>query len=217
MILLIDNYDSFVYNLARYFRELGCETRVERNDALSVDKIVGLDPAAIVISPGPGRPADAGISVEAVRAFGSSVPVLGICLGHQAIGEAFGARIIRADEPVHGRTSEILHEGTGLFSEMTNPFSATRYHSLIVDPDTLPDEFTVTAQTIGGVIMGMSHTRLPIHGFQFHPESVLTDDGHRLLANFLSLAGLSSAEQPTGDLELPCQAAEVELPQPLHW
>lgn len=217
MILLIDNYDSFVYNLARYFRELGCETHVERNDALSIEMIAGLKPQAIVISPGPGRPSDAGISIDVVQAFGSSMPILGICLGHQAIGEAFGAQIIRADEPVHGRTSEILHDGTGLFREMNNPFSATRYHSLIIDPATLPVEFVVTAQTIEGVIMGISHARLPIHGLQFHPESVLSDDGHRLLANFLSHAGLASGEPPPGDLELPRPIDELELRQPLHW
>lgn len=190
MLLLIDNYDSFVHNLARYFEELGCETRVVRNDAMTVAQIRDLAPAAIVISPGPCTPQQAGISCEVIRQLGSTLPILGVCLGHQAIAEALGGRVIRAPEPVHGRTSAIFHDERGLFRGIPSPFRATRYHSLIVEESQLPAELEVTARTEDGLVMGIRHRQCPILGVQFHPESILTEHGRRLLANFLDLAGI---------------------------
>ena len=189
MILLIDNYDSFVYNLARYFRELGREVNVYRNDSLEVSDILKLGPEAIVISPGPCDPQKAGISLEVVRRLGGRFPILGVCLGHQCIGEAFGGRILRAPEPMHGRASEISHNGSRLYRGITSPFKATRYHSLIVSDEGLSDELEVTSQTAEGIIMGLEHREQPIVGVQFHPESVLTECGHQILRNFLDLCG----------------------------
>jgi anthranilate synthase/aminodeoxychorismate synthase-like glutamine amidotransferase len=191
MILLIDNYDSFVYNLARYLRELGAATHVVRNDAVSVDEALALAPQAIVISPGPCSPKEAGISVELIRRASDAMPILGVCLGHQALAEACGGRVARAREPVHGRTSWIRHQPTPLFRGIADPFLATRYHSLIVDETTLPDELAVTARTDDGVVMALEHRQRPLYGVQFHPESVLTQSGHALLSNFLALAGLT--------------------------
>ena len=196
MILLIDNYDSFVHNLARYFVELGCDTRVVRNDAISLADVRQLAPAAIVISPGPCTPEQAGVSCELIRELGPSVPLLGVCLGHQAIAAALGGQVIRAHEPVHGRTSLIHHNGTSLFAGLPNPFPATRYHSLIVDEATLPDELMVTARTDDGVAMALVHRTWPLFGVQFHPESVLSQHGRTLLANFLALAGVPH-QRPT--------------------
>lgn len=193
MILLIDNYDSFVHNLARYFTELCCEAHVVRNDSISVREIRTLAPRAIVISPGPCTPEQAGVSCEIVRQMGPTVPMLGVCLGHQAIAAALGGRIIRAREPVHGRTAMIKHDGTKLFAGLPNPLRATRYHSLIVDEATLPKELIVTARTLDGVPMAMQHSVWPMYGVQFHPESVLTQQGRSLLANFLGLAGVPHA------------------------
>jgi len=190
MLLLIDNYDSFVHNLARYFEELGCDTRVVRNDALSVTQIRELAPDAIIISPGPCTPQQAGISCEVIRQLGSTLPILGVCLGHQAIAEALGGRVIRASEPVHGRTSAIHHDERGLFRGIPSPFRATRYHSLIVEESQLPAALEVTARTEDGLVMGLRHRQWPIVGVQFHPESILTEHGRRLLANFLDLAGM---------------------------
>ena len=191
MLLLIDNYDSFVHNLARYFVELGCETIVVRNDAITVDQVRSMAPAGIVISPGPCTPREAGISCDLIREFGPTIPILGVCLGHQVMAAALGGDIVRAPEPVHGRTSQIHHNGEKLFASIPNPFRATRYHSLIVAESTLPKELVVTARTSDGVPMALVHRTWPMYGVQFHPESVLTQHGRKLLSNFLKLAGLS--------------------------
>jgi len=187
VLLILDNYDSFTYNLVQYFGELGCEPVVRRNDAISLDEIAKLKPTHICISPGPGRPAEAGISEEVVRRFASSVPLLGVCLGHQCIAEVFGGQVVQAERLMHGKTSEIHHDGSGVFAGLPNPFSATRYHSLIVAPETLPNELAVSAKTAEGEIMGLQHREFPLHGVQFHPESILTAQGKKLLANFLAL------------------------------
>ena len=185
MILLLDNYDSFVWNLARYVRELGGEPLVRRNDAITVEQIAGLAPTHVIISPGPCTPAEAGISVETIRRLGPTVPMFGVCLGHQAIGVAYGGRIVRAARPMHGKTSDILHDGTGLFAGLPNPFRATRYHSLALDRASLPKELRVIAATEDGEIMAVRHRDDPVVGVQFHPESVLTDCGHAIVRRFL--------------------------------
>jgi anthranilate synthase/aminodeoxychorismate synthase-like glutamine amidotransferase len=199
MLLLIDNYDSFVYNLARYFAELGCAAEVVRNDAVTVEDVAAMSPAAVVLSPGPCTPNEAGIGLELVRQLAGSVPMLGVCLGHQTIAAALGGNVIRAREPVHGRTSMIRHDGRGLFEGLPNPFRATRYHSLVVDEATLPPELSVTARTGDGVPMALAHHRRPVFGVQFHPESVLTQGGHRMLANFLRAAGIPAADHGSAD------------------
>jgi anthranilate synthase/aminodeoxychorismate synthase-like glutamine amidotransferase len=191
MILLIDNYDSFVFNLARYFERLGQATRVARNDSIDVKQIERLAPAAVVLSPGPRTPNEAGISLSVVRQLAGKLPILGICLGHQTIGAAFGGRVVRAAEPVHGRTSSILHAGQSVFAGLASPLAACRYHSLIVDRDGLPDCLEITAWTFDGTIMALAHRELPIVGLQFHPESILTDCGYDLLTGFLRLAGIA--------------------------
>ena len=185
MILVVDNYDSFTYNLVQYLGELGAKLEVVRNDALDVDGIARLTPERIVISPGPGNPDQAGVSLDVIRRLGPSTPILGVCLGHQAIGQAFGATVARARAQMHGKTSEIRHDGRGVFTGLPNPFVATRYHSLIVLADTVPDELEITARAEDGEIMGLRHRRYPIEGVQFHPESILTVEGKRLLGNFL--------------------------------
>lgn len=268
MILLIDNYDSFVYNLARYLQELGCDTRVVRNDRIGVDEVRALKPAAVVLSPGPGAPQDAGVCIELVRKLGTGVPMLGVCLGHQAIAAAYGAAVVRAAEPVHGRTSLIQHDSNGLFAGLPNPLRATRYHSLIVAEATLPPDLVVTAYaasvvpdvgnglcavpptagkrtaTDGGpytirgaghrtppaprganctdLIMAIEHRTRPVFGVQFHPESVLTQFGHHLLANFLSLSGIPFSGTESAELIEPPQDPSWlidKLPAnvPLHW
>jgi anthranilate synthase/aminodeoxychorismate synthase-like glutamine amidotransferase len=189
MILLIDNYDSFVFNLARYFERLGQRTMVLRNDAIDASGVRSLKPAAVVLSPGPCTPSEAGCSLEIVKDLHREFPILGVCLGHQAIGQAFGGRIIRAAEPVHGRSSPVHHCGGGLFTGLATPVAACRYHSLVVERDTLPPKLSVTATLDDGTIMAIEHRELPVFGVQFHPESVLTHDGYRLLANFLKLSG----------------------------
>lgn len=189
MILLIDNYDSFVHNLARYFQRLGHPTRVIRNDETDPSHIRRLRPAAVVISPGPCAPRQAGCSVEVVRQLAGEVPVLGVCLGHQAIAEAFGGRIVRAPVPMHGRTSPVVHDGRGVFEGLPQPLTVARYHSLAVEEASLPDCLEVSARAEPNVVMAVRHRALPIVGLQFHPESVLTDHGYRLLANFLRRAG----------------------------
>ncbi len=185
MILLIDNYDSFVYNLARYVRELGETPVVRRHDALTVDEILADPPSHIIISPGPCSPAEAGISTELVTRAGPTIPILGVCLGHQCIGAAYGGEIVRAGKPMHGKTSRIHHRGTGLFTGLPSPFRATRYHSLVIAPASVPADLEIVATSEDGEIMAVQHVRDPVYGVQFHPESVLTEQGYRLVDHFL--------------------------------
>ena len=188
MILLIDNYDSFTYNLVHCLGELGARMRVVRNDRISVEEAIESQPDSIVISPGPGTPRDAGITLDLVRRAGRAIPVLGVCLGHQAIAAAYGGAIVRAPRQMHGKTSRIHHHGEGVFRGLPDGFQATRYHSLIVDRGTLPEDLVITAETEDGIIMGISHREHPVHGVQFHPESIASEHGHKLLQNFLELA-----------------------------
>jgi anthranilate synthase component 2 len=194
-VLVVDNYDSFVYNLVQELGELGADPVVFRNDAITVEEIRAARPDAVLISPGPGRPEDGGISLEAIRQLAGEIPLLGVCLGHQCIGQVFGGQVVLAPQLMHGKTSEIHHDGLGLFAGLPNPFVATRYHSLVVHPDSVPDELMVTATSTDGVIMGLRHRELALEGVQFHPESVLTVSGPALLANFL--AQLAPAALPT--------------------
>lgn len=187
MLLVIDNYDSFTYNLVQYFGELGTEMEVVRNDAMTLDDIRELAPERICISPGPCTPNEAGISCDVIREFGKTTPILGVCLGHQSIGQVFGGDVIRADKLMHGKTSPVFHQGKSVFAGLASPFTATRYHSLIVKRDTLPDCLEITAETENGTIMGLMHKEFPIHGVQFHPESILTEDGMKMLENFLKI------------------------------
>ena len=213
MILLIDNYDSFVHNLARYFARLGQETRVVRNDSIDVPGIRRLSPSAIVISPGPCTPKEAGCSVDVVRQLSGQIPILGVCLGHQAIGAAFGGQIVRAPEPVHGRASLVTHQARGLFAGLPSPLSAGRYHSLAVAEAGLPQELEVTARSGDGVIMALSHRRHPTFGVQFHPESILTEGGYDVLTNFLRLAGMEVHRVPSLAAESPLPTTDArELP-----
>ena len=188
-VLVVDNYDSFVYNLVQYLGELGADPVVVRNDAATADELVALDPDAVLVSPGPGRPESAGVSNEVIRRFAGRRPVLGVCLGHQCIGQVFGADVVRAPRVMHGKTSAVAHGGAGVFAGLPSPFEATRYHSLVVDPATVPPELEVTATAEDGTVMGIRHRGLPVEGVQFHPESVLTTAGHALLRTFLDLAG----------------------------
>jgi anthranilate synthase component 2 len=206
MILLLDNYDSFVHNLARYVRELGGEPLVRRNDALTVDEVERLAPSHIIISPGPCTPAEAGISTDVVRRLGPATPVLGVCLGHQCIGAAYGAPIVRSREPMHGRTSAVRHDGTGIFTGLPSPLTATRYHSLAIARDAVPRELRVTATAPDGEIMAVQHVAHPVHGVQFHPESVLSEHGYAMIERFLK-----------GDAarrDLPTAADAAGAPQP---
>jgi anthranilate synthase/aminodeoxychorismate synthase-like glutamine amidotransferase len=193
VILLIDNYDSFVYNLARYVRELGRDAVVRRHDAISLSDIDSIGPSHIILSPGPCTPREAGISTEVVRHFSPTIPILGVCLGHQCIGEAFGGRIVRAARPMHGKVSTVTHDGSGVFAGLPSPIRATRYHSLVIQPESVPEELRVTAWTDTGEIMAVQHREYPTVGVQFHPESALTEYGYRLLAAFLGL-------RPSADL-----------------
>ncbi|MGK9235687.1 aminodeoxychorismate/anthranilate synthase component II [Inquilinus limosus] len=188
MLLLIDNYDSFTYNLVHYLGELGADTDVRRNDALTVDEALALRPDGIVISPGPCDPDKAGICMDLIQAGAGRVPVFGVCLGHQAIGQVFGGRIVRAPEPMHGKISRVHHHGGGVLAGLPDNFEATRYHSLTIAPDSMPDELEATAWTEDGVIMALRHKTLPIHGVQFHPESIASQFGHKILQNFLAIA-----------------------------
>jgi anthranilate synthase component 2 len=188
MLLMIDNYDSFTYNLVQYLGELGQDVKVFRNDQVSLDEIAALAPAYIVISPGPCTPNEAGVSVPAVKRFAGQIPILGVCLGHQGIGQAFGGRIVHAKQLMHGKTSPIRHSGKGVFAGLKQPLTATRYHSLVIERESLPAELEVTAWTDDGEIMGVRHRRFAVEGVQFHPESILTEQGHELLANFLNAA-----------------------------
>ena len=187
MLLVIDNYDSFTYNLVQYFGELGADPVVKRNDAITPGEVEKLRPKRIVISPGPGTPADAGISMEVIRRMGPATPILGVCLGHQCIAEIYGGKVVRADRLMHGKTSPIRHEGSGVFTGLPNPFEATRYHSLLVEKSSVPACLRITADTSEGEIMGLQHREFPVHGVQFHPESILSREGKDLLRNFLRL------------------------------
>ena len=190
MVFVLDNYDSFTYNLVQYLGEMGVEICVKRNDEITVDEIAASRPAAIVVSPGPGRPEDAGITMDVIRNLGATIPILGVCLGHQAIGAVYGGSVIRATVPMHGKTSTIEHDGRGVFAGITEPFVASRYHSLVVSEQGLPAELEVTARTKeDGTIMGLRHRTLPVHGVQFHPESILTGEGRRILRNFIERRG----------------------------
>jgi para-aminobenzoate synthetase component II len=186
MILVIDNYDSFTFNLVQYLGEMGQELKVFRNDAISIAEIEKLEPDSLVISPGPGRPEDSGIIIEAIRQFAGSLPILGVCLGHQAIGAAFGGDVVSAPQIMHGKTSEVFHDGRTIFSGLGNPFRATRYHSLVVAPETFPKCLEISARTDDGIIMGLRHRTMAVEGVQFHPESILTEVGKKLLSNFVN-------------------------------
>jgi para-aminobenzoate synthetase component 2 len=205
-ILVIDNYDSFVFNLVQYLGQLGAECEVRRNDEISVADVGTFGAAGLLLSPGPGTPERAGIMMEVIRAYAGKLPMFGVCLGHQAIGAAFGATVTRAPELLHGKTSEVHHKGVGVLTGLPDPFTATRYHSLAVVPETLPDELEVTGKTDSGVVMAMRHRTMPVEGVQFHPESVLTEGGHTMLANWLSSCGLPAALD-----RAPALAAEVEI------
>jgi anthranilate synthase component 2 len=189
MLLVIDNYDSFTYNLVQYLGELGAEPVVRRNDQITVEEIAGGGYRGLVISPGPGEPKGAGVSLAAIRELGAQMPILGVCLGHQAIGEAFGGRIVRAAKPVHGKSSRVKHDGRGIFLGVPEEIEVGRYHSLVIEPQTCPEVLEVTATTADGIIMGVRHRSLPIEGVQFHPESVLTGHGMQILSNFVNLCG----------------------------
>ncbi len=215
MLFLIDNYDSFVHNLARYFQELGCETRVARNDAVSVEQLVATEPHAVVLSPGPCTPAEAGVCEELVRRCAGSIPLLGVCLGHQAIWSALGGNVIRARQPVHGQTSLVRHNRSAMFAGVPDSFRVMRYHSLVVDEANVPSGLIVTARTEDGVPMAVADAERGLYGLQFHPESILTEHGHRLLSNFLTLAGLDSSRVPPAELlgEVDCGLWQ-QVPEP---
>src|SRR5215510_8600372 len=189
MFLLIDNYDSFTYNLYHYLGELGAQMVVKRNDTLTAAEAVAMSPQGIILSPGPCTPNEAGICLDLIKAAAGKIPLLGVCLGHQALGQAFGGKVVRAPAPLHGKLSQVRHRGVGVFQDVPSPLTGTRYHSLIVDRATLPDSLEVTAETAEGLIMGLQHRTLPLHGVQFHPESIASEHGHRLLGNFLRIAG----------------------------
>jgi anthranilate synthase component 2 len=198
MIVLIDNYDSFAFNLVHYLGGLGAEIAVHRNDKVTIGDVLAAGPDAIVLSPGPCTPNEAGICLDLIRQASPSVPILGVCLGHQAIGQAFGGDVVRAPSPVHGKVSEVRHQSGGVFRGINGSFKATRYHSLVVKRETMPDVLAVTAETDDGLVMGLSHTRLPVHGVQFHPESIASEHGHLILKNFLELAAQWNAQRERG-------------------
>ena len=214
MIVLIDNYDSFTFNLVHVLGELGAEVRVHRNDKITSAAVIAADPDAIVLSPGPCTPKEAGICLELIAAASRTIPMLGVCLGHQAIGDAFGGRVVRAPVPVHGKLSQIRHSGRGMFRGINAPFAATRYHSLVVEPASLPRELTVTAETPDGLIMGLAHTTLPVHGVQFHPESIASEHGRLILQNFLDIAACwnASSGRPASRGEMPTAPPKLRAP-----
>jgi anthranilate synthase component 2 len=197
MILLVDNYDSFTFNLVHYLGGLGAEVAVHRNDKISVAEVQAAKPDAIVLSPGPCTPNEAGICLDLIAKAAATTPILGVCLGHQAIGQAFGGRVVRAPQPVHGKLSEVRHHGASVFRGINGPFKATRYHSLVVERGTMPETLNVTAETDDGLIMGLAHKTLPVHGVQFHPESIASEHGHLMLKNFLDLAAQWNAARRT--------------------
>jgi anthranilate synthase component II len=209
MIVLIDNYDSFTFNLVHHLGELGAEVEVHRNDKVTSAAVIAAAPDAIVLSPGPCTPREAGICLDLIAKAASTIPILGVCLGHQAIGDAFGGKVVRAPTLVHGKLSEIRHSGVGVFRGINGPFKATRYHSLVVERASLPRELTVTAETDGGVVMGLAHTTLPVHGVQFHPESIASDHGHLMLKNFLDIAQAWNASRR--DVFWPPQKARARV------
>lgn len=217
MLLLIDNYDSFVYNLSRYFVELGCETNVIRNDKINVKAVRELAPRAIIISPGPCTPNEAGISVDLITQLSDSIPMLGVCLGHQAIAAALGGKIIRAQEPVHGRTSSIEHSKSKIFEGVPSPLRVARYHSLIIDEATLPGDLSITARTMDGIPMALEHHSRPLFGVQFHPEAVLTQHGRGILSNFVKIAGLNPRETEIEDWVEPRSSTEDSSRPVLAW
>jgi len=210
-VLLIDNYDSFVFNLARYIEECGVQTLVVRNDALTISEVKEMAPSAIVLSPGPGHPQDAGVCEEIVSEFSSSIPILGVCLGHQAIVTALGGTVVRADEPRHGRTSSISHSGTILFEHCASPLQVTRYHSLIADESTLPSGLSITARTDDSTIMAIQHDQWNVFGVQFHPESILTQAGHQLICNFLNIAGIEGRVPDDTERQMPSEPSEPDF------
>lgn len=217
MILLIDNYDSFVYNLARYVRELGDEPVVRRHDAVALEEIAALAPSHIIISPGPCSPAEAGISTDVVRRFGATIPILGVCLGHQCIGAAYGAEIVRARRPMHGKTSRIHHDGAGIFAGIPSPFTATRYHSLVIAPESLPPALRPIAVAEDGEIMAVEHREHPVVGVQFHPESALTEHGYRILDRFLHGPAARGTELPDrADLTFAAPVSDLFTPPPVE-
>ena len=195
MLILIDNYDSFTYNLVHYLGELGAESVVIRNDKISAEEVIAKKPQAIVLSPGPCTPNEAGVCLDLIKKAGPKIPLLGVCLGHQSIGQSYGGKVIRAPEPMHGKLSTITNTGKGVFKDLPKAFQITRYHSLIVERKTLPDCLEITAETSDGIIMGMQHKTHPVHGVQFHPESIASEQGHALLANFLTLAGFKPRQR----------------------
>ncbi|MGH1349666.1 MAG: anthranilate synthase component II [Methyloligellaceae bacterium] len=197
MIILIDNYDSFTYNLVHFLGELGAKCEVHRNDQITVDEVIGKSPKAIVLSPGPCDPDQAGICLELVERAGPEIPLLGVCLGHQTIGQVYGGKVIRAPELMHGKVSDIHNKGKSIFAGLPKTFTGTRYHSLIVERESLPKSLKITAETEDGLIMGMQHTKHPVHGVQFHPESIASEHGHALLDNFLKIAGIAKVAKPT--------------------
>jgi anthranilate synthase component II len=198
MILLIDNYDSFTFNLFHYLGGLGADVAVHRNDKITVNDVLAADPEAIVLSPGPRTPNDAGICLDLIKQAAPTIPIFGVCLGHQAIGQVFGGDVVRAPVPMHGKLSEVKHKGQSVFRGINGPFKATRYHSLVVDRKNIPQELSVTAETADGLVMGLAHTKLPVHGVQFHPESIASEHGHLILRNFLELTADWNAEQGRG-------------------
>jgi anthranilate synthase component 2 len=198
MILLIDNYDSFTFNLFHYLGGLGADVAVHRNDKISVEDVMATEPDAIVLSPGPCTPNEAGICLDVIKQASSTIPIFGVCLGHQAIGQVFGGDVVRAPIPVHGKLSEVKHKGESVFRGINGPFKATRYHSLVVDRKTFPSALAVTAETDDGLVMGLAHNELPVHGVQFHPESIASEHGHLILQNFLELAAAWNAKQGRG-------------------
>jgi anthranilate synthase component 2 len=214
MIVLIDNYDSFTFNLVHYLGELGADVVVHRNDKVTSAAVIEAAPDAIVLSPGPCTPKEAGICLALIAAAAATIPILGVCLGHQAIGDAFGGKVVRAPVPVHGKLSAIRHQGRGLFRGINGPFQATRYHSLIVERGSMPAELSVTAETDDGLVMGLSHTRLPVHGVQFHPESIASEHGHLMLRNFLDLAAAWNAS--SGRRRDAAAPAPRNIPAPAH-